>query len=218
MVLLAEIGIPVKYGHSEVGYIQPDEVDARIWEQHEIELALQPLPQAADSVLIAQWLLRNLAQQGGLALQLRPDPAQGPRRLRPALPPVAGHRRRAPEAQHARRPGRGRRAGGSSRAWPARRRADGVRQPRHEFVRATAPGQGGAQRRDVGVLQPPRADPPADRGDRRGREVGEPGDRRVPPARRLGPSAPAAGRASRRRCSRGGRSATSQACSSGPPP
>jgi glutamine synthetase len=65
MVMLAETGIPVKYGHSEVGYIQPDEVDARIWEQHEIELALQPLPQAADSVLIAQWLLRNLANQAG---------------------------------------------------------------------------------------------------------------------------------------------------------
>ena len=65
MVLLAEIGIPVKYGHSEVGYIQPDEVDARIWEQHEIELALQPLPQAADSVLIGQWLLRNLSNKAG---------------------------------------------------------------------------------------------------------------------------------------------------------
>jgi glutamine synthetase len=65
MVMLSEIGIPVKYGHSEVGYIQPDEVDARIWEQHEIELALQPLPQAADSVLVAQWLLRNLAHKAG---------------------------------------------------------------------------------------------------------------------------------------------------------
>jgi glutamine synthetase len=65
MVMLSEIGIPVKYGHSEVGYIQPDEVDARIWEQHEIELALQRLPQAADSVLIAQWLLRNLANKAG---------------------------------------------------------------------------------------------------------------------------------------------------------
>ncbi len=65
MVMLSEIGIPVKYGHSEVGYIQPDEVDARIWEQHEIELALQGLPQAADSVLVAQWLLRNLAHKAG---------------------------------------------------------------------------------------------------------------------------------------------------------
>jgi glutamine synthetase len=65
MVMLSEIGIPVKYGHSEVGYIQPDEADARIWEQHEIELALQPLPQAADAVLVAQWLLRNLAHKAG---------------------------------------------------------------------------------------------------------------------------------------------------------
>ena len=65
MVMLSEIGIPVKYGHSEVGYIQPDEVDARIWEQHEIELALQPLAQAADAVLVAQWLLRNLAHKSG---------------------------------------------------------------------------------------------------------------------------------------------------------
>jgi glutamine synthetase len=65
MVALAEIGIPVKYGHSEVGYIQADEVDERIWEQHEIELALLPLPQAADAVLIAQWLLRNLAHKAG---------------------------------------------------------------------------------------------------------------------------------------------------------
>lgn len=65
MVMLAEAGIPVKYGHSEVGYIQPDESDARIWEQHEIELALQPLPQAADSVLLAQWLIRNLAHKSG---------------------------------------------------------------------------------------------------------------------------------------------------------
>jgi glutamine synthetase len=72
MVLLTEIGIPVKYGHSEVGYIQADEVDARIWEQHEIELALQPLPQAADSVLITQWLLRNLAREAGWRCSFEP--------------------------------------------------------------------------------------------------------------------------------------------------
>ncbi len=63
--LLAEIGVPVKYGHSEVGHIQPDEVDARVWEQHEIELALQPLPAAADSVILTQWVLRNLARRLG---------------------------------------------------------------------------------------------------------------------------------------------------------
>ncbi|HSK08622.1 MAG TPA: glutamine synthetase beta-grasp domain-containing protein [Vicinamibacterales bacterium] len=72
MVLLSEIGIPVKYGHSEVGYIQADDVDPRIWEQHEIELALQPLPQAADSVLVTQWMLRNLARQAGWRCSFEP--------------------------------------------------------------------------------------------------------------------------------------------------
>lgn len=72
LVLLSEIGVPVKYGHSEVGYIQPDESDTRAWEQHEIELGLQPLPEAADSVVIAQWLVRNLAQQAGMRCSFDP--------------------------------------------------------------------------------------------------------------------------------------------------
>jgi glutamine synthetase len=72
LVLLSEIGVPVKYGHSEVGYIQADDIDDRIWEQHEIELALQPLPTAADSVVITQWLLRNLAHQSGLRCSFEP--------------------------------------------------------------------------------------------------------------------------------------------------
>ncbi len=72
MVLLSEIGVPVKYGHSEVGYIQADDVDERTWEQHEIELGLQPLPAAADSVVITQWMLRNLAQQSGMRCSFEP--------------------------------------------------------------------------------------------------------------------------------------------------
>lgn len=77
LVLLAEMGIPVKYGHSEVGYIQADDEDGRIWEQHEIELGLQPLPAAADSVVITQWLLRNLAQQAGLRCSFDPILREG---------------------------------------------------------------------------------------------------------------------------------------------
>jgi glutamine synthetase len=77
LVTLAEIGVPTKYGHSEVGYIQPDERDNRIWEQHEVEMALQPLPQAADSVVIAQWLLRTLAQRAGLRCSFEPVLRQG---------------------------------------------------------------------------------------------------------------------------------------------
>ncbi len=70
--VLAEIGVPVKYGHSEVGHIQPDEVDARVWEQHEIELALQPLPAAADSLILTQWVLRNLARRYGMRCTFEP--------------------------------------------------------------------------------------------------------------------------------------------------
>lgn len=72
MVLLSEIGVPIKYGHSEVGYIQADDVDERTWEQHEIELGLQRLPAAADSVIITQWVLRNLAQQNGMRCSFEP--------------------------------------------------------------------------------------------------------------------------------------------------
>jgi glutamine synthetase len=70
--LLAEIGVPVKYGHAEVGHIQSDEVDARVWEQHEVELALQPLPDAADSVVITQWVLRNLSRRHGMRCSFEP--------------------------------------------------------------------------------------------------------------------------------------------------
>ena len=74
---LAEMGVPVKYGHSEVGYIQPDEGDNRIWEQHEVELALQPLSQAADAVVLTQWVLRNLAHRAGLRCSFDPVLRQG---------------------------------------------------------------------------------------------------------------------------------------------
>lgn len=77
LVLLAEMGIPVKYGHSEVGYIQADNDGGRIWEQHEIELGLQPLPAAADHVVLAQWLLRNLAREAGMQCSFDPILREG---------------------------------------------------------------------------------------------------------------------------------------------
>ena len=63
MAILGEIGVGVKYGHSEAGYVEAKEADGVIWEQHEIEMALQPLPVAADAILLAQWVLRNLAHR-----------------------------------------------------------------------------------------------------------------------------------------------------------
>jgi glutamine synthetase len=77
LVHLAEIGVPVKYGHAEVGYVEADESDPRSWEQHEIELWLRPLPEAADGVLLAQWVLRNLAQRAGMLCSFGPMVRKG---------------------------------------------------------------------------------------------------------------------------------------------
>lgn len=72
LTLLAEIGVPIKYGHSEVGYIPASQADTTIWEQHEIEMALCPLPDAAEAVALAQWVLRNLAHQAGMRVSFDP--------------------------------------------------------------------------------------------------------------------------------------------------
>ncbi|RKZ12106.1 glutamine synthetase [bacterium] len=69
MQVLEDVGVGVKYGHSEVGWMQ---AEGWTWEQHEIELALAPLPQAADAVVLTQWVLRNLAHEQGLKCSFAP--------------------------------------------------------------------------------------------------------------------------------------------------
>jgi glutamine synthetase len=70
--VLAQIGVPIKYAHSEVGYLSNHDADGCIWEQHEIELALTPLPQAAEAIVLAQWVLRNLASRAGMRVSFDP--------------------------------------------------------------------------------------------------------------------------------------------------
>jgi glutamine synthetase len=77
LALLADIGVPVKYGHSEVGYIEAKETQGVIWEQHEIELALAPLPEAAEGILLTQWVLRNLAQRQHMRCSTDPMMLEG---------------------------------------------------------------------------------------------------------------------------------------------
>jgi glutamine synthetase len=77
LVLLADIGIPVKYGHSEVGRIEPAEAGELLWEQHEIELALAPLPEAADAVVLARWVLQNLAHREAMRVSFEPMVRRG---------------------------------------------------------------------------------------------------------------------------------------------
>ncbi|MFH1176401.1 MAG: type I glutamate--ammonia ligase [Acidobacteriota bacterium] len=64
---LAEIGIPVKYHHHEVGPAG----------QVEIELNFMPLVQAADGVALAKWVIRNLADRQGLVATFMPKPLYG---------------------------------------------------------------------------------------------------------------------------------------------
>jgi glutamine synthetase len=77
LVTLAEMGVPVKYGHSEVGYIASNGSDNTIWEQHEVELLLAPLPEAAEGVVLTQWVLRNLAHRDGMRCSFDPILRQG---------------------------------------------------------------------------------------------------------------------------------------------
>jgi glutamine synthetase len=77
LIHLAEMGVTVKYGHAEVGYVEADAADSRVWEQHEIELWLRPLPEAADAVVLTQWVLRNLAQRAGMLCNFAPMARKG---------------------------------------------------------------------------------------------------------------------------------------------
>ncbi|MDT8435219.1 MAG: glutamine synthetase [Gemmatimonadota bacterium] len=75
--LLVAMGVPVKYGHSEVGRVEPRDADDLLWEQHEIELAPAPLPEAADGVVLTRWILRSLARREGYRFSVDPILARG---------------------------------------------------------------------------------------------------------------------------------------------
>jgi glutamine synthetase len=77
LATLADLGVGVKYGHAEVGYIEARETQGVIWEQHEIELTLAPLLDAADGILLTQWVLRNLAHRSGMRCTMDPMMREG---------------------------------------------------------------------------------------------------------------------------------------------
>jgi glutamine synthetase len=69
---LNDIGVPVKYGHSEVGFVPAENGGPEVWEQHEIELDLAPLPAAADAIVLTRWVLRQLAQAEDMQVNFDP--------------------------------------------------------------------------------------------------------------------------------------------------
>lgn len=70
MVQLAKMGVPVKYGHAEVGDIAGK---GRLrFEQHEIEFLPERLDLAADHVVLAKWLARNFSAAYGAKVTFAP--------------------------------------------------------------------------------------------------------------------------------------------------
>ncbi|MBQ9175153.1 MAG: glutamine synthetase, partial [Bacteroidales bacterium] len=69
MDFVAKTGGQIKYGHSEVGNFT---LDGKIYEQNEIEFLPCPVETAADQLLLAKWVIRNLAYRYGLDVTFAP--------------------------------------------------------------------------------------------------------------------------------------------------
>ena len=74
MDYIAKAGGHIKYGHSEVGNF---ELGGLLYEQNEIEFLPVPAMQAADELLIAKWVIRNLAWREGLNVTFAPKITTG---------------------------------------------------------------------------------------------------------------------------------------------
>ena len=69
MRLIAQAGGLIKYGHSEVGNFTKD---GKIYEQNEIEFLPTNIEDAADQLVVAKWIMRQLAYQYGVTITFAP--------------------------------------------------------------------------------------------------------------------------------------------------
>ncbi len=69
MSLIASTGGQIKYGHSEVGNFKHNSL---IYEQNEIEFLPNPALSSADHLLLAKWIIRELAAKEGLDVTFAP--------------------------------------------------------------------------------------------------------------------------------------------------
>jgi len=72
----------VKYGHSEVGYIESvrsdiEEIRGKRAEQLEIEFQPRPVEDMGDALVLGRWLIRNLAHRNGLVVTFTPKLEEG---------------------------------------------------------------------------------------------------------------------------------------------
>ena len=69
MHAVAQCGGQIKYGHSEVGNFT---MDGLCYEQNEIEFLPVPALEAADQLMIAKWVIRNMAWREGMDVTFSP--------------------------------------------------------------------------------------------------------------------------------------------------
>ncbi len=74
MHLIAQCGGKIKYGHSEVGCFSTETDD---FEQHEIEFNPVDVVDAADQIVLAKWVLRNLGLKYGVNISFAPKIVTG---------------------------------------------------------------------------------------------------------------------------------------------
>ena len=74
MLYIAQAGGQIKYGHSEVGNFS---LDGKNYEQNEIEFLPVPVEQAADQLMLAKWIIRNLGYQMGYNVTFAPKITTG---------------------------------------------------------------------------------------------------------------------------------------------
>lgn len=69
MAYIAQTGGQIKYGHSEVGNFTQN---GKVFEQNEIEFLPCPAETAADQLILAKWVIRNLAHMNDLDITFAP--------------------------------------------------------------------------------------------------------------------------------------------------
>ncbi|MFP3985414.1 MAG: glutamine synthetase beta-grasp domain-containing protein [Candidatus Bathyarchaeia archaeon] len=70
LTTLEDVGVPTKYGHSEVGRFQSQR--GYTLEQHEVEFLPQNMRRLAEAITIAKWVIRNICRKRGLLVSFAP--------------------------------------------------------------------------------------------------------------------------------------------------
>lgn len=79
---ITQITSAVKYAHSEVGHIENlesslEEINGKQAEQLEVEFLPRPVEEMADALVVARWLIRNIAYRNGCSVTFAPKLATG---------------------------------------------------------------------------------------------------------------------------------------------